>query len=108
MKLLEFVEKVLSNDVITIVDDVVHGKAIHDPTAAYCFLLEDGKRPAWADEVLDKEIERFTYGKMPEPYPHTQLCTIKRLRKGEVPAPLFFFCEKIGFAKKRIMKTRNR
>ena len=46
MKLLEFVEKVLSNDVITIVDDVVHGKAIHDPTAAYCFLLEDGKRPA--------------------------------------------------------------
>ena len=39
MKLLEFVEKVLSNDVITIVDDVVHGKAIHDPTAAYCFFL---------------------------------------------------------------------
>ena len=59
MKLLEFVEKVLSNDVITIVDDVVHGKAIHDPTAAYCFcLIEKASERVFYSHYLNKVRER--------------------------------------------------
>lgn len=61
----EFCEKALSNDVVCIVDDILHGKPKYCSFAAYQFLLEKGNpaRPSYADDVLDKEVERFTIGK---------------------------------------------
>ena len=68
----EFCEKTLSNDVIVIVNDIMHGKPLHESVAAYRFLLEDGPgKPEWADEVLDKEVVRFSHGKIAKDYPHT-------------------------------------
>lgn len=72
MEFQEFCEKALSNDVICIVDEIIHGKPVHESVAAYRFLLKKGDpaRPAWADEVLDKEVERFSYGKAALDYNH--------------------------------------
>lgn len=71
----EFCEKALSNDVVCIVDDIMHGKPKYGSAAAYRFLLEKGHpaRPSYADEVLDKEVERFTIGKCDPVYRHAHL-----------------------------------
>ena len=55
MKLREFCECALSNDLIGIVEDIMHEtpKEVH---AAFR-LLENN------DDILDREIDRFTYGK---------------------------------------------
>lgn len=75
MKFREFCELALSNDIICIVDDIVHGKPLRKSVAAFQFILDDGHqlKPEWANEVLDKEVESFTYGKIASDYKHTHL-----------------------------------
>ena len=56
MTVREFCEKALSNDLICFVDDILRG----EPTevhAAYRLLMDDDP------DILDREVERFTYGK---------------------------------------------
>lgn len=71
----EFCEKVLSNDVICIVDDIMHGYPKYESVPAYKFLLEkdNPERPFWADKVLNKEVDRFTYGESTSDYRHMHL-----------------------------------
>lgn len=74
MKFGEFCEKALSNDVICIVDNIMHVKSVSKAVAAYRFLLEDGEgKPSWANEMMDKEVERFTYGKCAADYDQVHL-----------------------------------
>lgn len=72
MKFKEFCEKALSNDVICVTDDIIYGKPIHESVAAYRF-LDDKKRPDWAENLMEHEVKRFTYGKCAKDYPHTHL-----------------------------------
>ena len=55
MKMKEFCEKALSNDLIGFVNNITKDEP-EEVTAAYRFLLEDADQ-----SVLEKEIERFTY-----------------------------------------------
>lgn len=56
MTVREFCEKALSNDLICFVDDIMRGEPT-EVTAAYRLLLDDDA------DILDREVERFTYGK---------------------------------------------
>ena len=57
MKLKEFCEKALSNDLVGFVDDISDPKA--EPEKAFaCYRLLMDNSP-----LLDREIDRFTYGK---------------------------------------------
>jgi hypothetical protein len=75
MKFREFCEVAASNDIICIVDDVFRGEPLKSSEPAFYFLLEDGdkRKPAWANDVLNKEVAHFTYGKIAKDYPHTHL-----------------------------------
>lgn len=64
MKVKEFCEAALSNDLIGFVDDILRG----DPlaiTSSYKLLLSNSA-------ILEKEVDRFTYGKI-KGYKHTIL-----------------------------------
>ena len=56
MTVREFCEKALSNDLICFVDDILRGEPT-EVMAAYRLLLDDNP------DILDREVERFTYGK---------------------------------------------
>lgn len=56
MTVREFCEKALSNDLICFVDDIMRGEPT-EVTAAYRLLMDDDP------DILDREVERFTYGK---------------------------------------------
>lgn len=58
MKLREFCESALSNDLVGFVDDILNPKAEPEKVfACYRLLMEN-------HPFLDREIDRFTYGKV--------------------------------------------
>lgn len=58
MKVKEFCEAALSNDLIGFVDDILKGSP-KEIIPAYKLLLSN-------DAILEKEVDRFTYGKAKE------------------------------------------
>lgn len=65
MTLRDFCETALSNDIIGIVEEDIIRETPNECEAAFRYLLRNDKR-------LDREIDRFTYGKT-DIFPHVIL-----------------------------------
>ena len=63
MTFKEFCETALSNDRVAILDDCYRGRVLYPAKACYLYLLDptDERRPKWADDVLQKEVDRFSW-----------------------------------------------